>query len=170
MGTPPHVSAFLVMVKNAMVSIRVAPEVKERLEKAAMLDGWSVASYVERLLDSLHQSLPRWILRDCYPIHRKDIGPRVVLSIDVNMSGAGTGVNLIARRGEATPIVLSPESRSSPARGGIGLTAKFFSPTPPERKNRPCLPRRPFTARRTILIGNRQVHTTGAANDLAQAT
>jgi hypothetical protein len=76
------------MVKNAMVSIRVAPEVKERLEKAAMLDGRSVASYVERLLDSLHQSLPRWILRDCYPIHRNDIGPRVVLSIAVGMPTA----------------------------------------------------------------------------------
>jgi hypothetical protein len=38
------------MAKNAAISVRVEPEVKEAVEKAAKADDRTVAAYVERVL------------------------------------------------------------------------------------------------------------------------
>ena len=68
------------MVRNATISIRVEPALKDALEEQATKDGRTLAAYVERVL-ILHSQWPVWRLKDCQPINSKRYGARVALPI-----------------------------------------------------------------------------------------
>lgn len=84
------------MVKNAALSIRIAPELKEQLEALADRAGISVASYVERSL-KMQAAPPNWVLDR----------PELVHSI-LN----GTVVKLDVAKG-FPPALLAPEHAES---------------------------------------------------------
>jgi hypothetical protein len=67
-------------MKTAAISVRVSSDLKAEIEAAAKRDARSLASYVERVL-TLYQMLPQWQLRDANPLHRKESGPSVSLSV-----------------------------------------------------------------------------------------
>jgi hypothetical protein len=68
------------MTKDAAISVRIDARLKAFLEQKAREEGRTLAAYVHRILQLLHQ-LPSWILRDAQPINRREGGPSVVLLI-----------------------------------------------------------------------------------------
>lgn len=68
------------MVKDAALSIRVAPELKERLEEEAARAGMTVATYAERALE-VHSSPPRWQLKDPEVVHSPKTGVTIRLNV-----------------------------------------------------------------------------------------
>jgi hypothetical protein len=65
------------MAKTAAISVRVEPSLKAEIEMSARADGRSLGAYVERIL-VLHHLKRIWALQ---PVHRKNDGPRVALSV-----------------------------------------------------------------------------------------
>jgi hypothetical protein len=87
------------MAKTAALSVRIDPALKSALEKHAVKDGRTLASYVERVL-ALHHQPPAWLLRDAQPIHRKPGGPRVSLSVAEGWPAAIVSVSTAKALGE----------------------------------------------------------------------
>jgi len=79
------------MVKNAALSIRISPELKETLEKLALDAGASVAAFVERALEAhanMHEAgreRPAWILKDPEVTHGPLYGTRIKLAVATGM-------------------------------------------------------------------------------------
>jgi|SRR5580693_4780066 hypothetical protein len=68
------------MVKNAALSIRIAPELKDQLEGLAANAGMSVASYAERAL-KLHAAPLQWVLSNPELTHSLMNGAQVKLPV-----------------------------------------------------------------------------------------
>jgi hypothetical protein len=68
------------MVKDAAISIRVEPSLKERLEQTAAEAGMTLAAYAERALDT-HSAPPQWELKDPEVVHTARLGTAVKINI-----------------------------------------------------------------------------------------
>jgi hypothetical protein len=68
------------MVKAAAISIRVAPELKARLEEEAAKAGSTVAAYVERAL-AVHSQPPNLELSDPEVVHTMKAGTCIKLNL-----------------------------------------------------------------------------------------
>jgi len=88
------------MVKTAALALRIDPKLKTQLETEAEREGRSLASYVERILETYHDLLraskenassskdarpPRWKLLDPRPHNFRKSGARVSLQIAEGM-------------------------------------------------------------------------------------
>jgi HicB family len=68
------------VVKDAAISIRVEPSLKERLEAEAEKKGQTLAKYVEQALE-VHSRPPRIVLKEPQITHSGRTGTRIVLDL-----------------------------------------------------------------------------------------
>ena len=68
------------MVKNAALSIRVAPELKKRLEDKADESGITAARYAEKALD-FYSGPPKFTFNEIEVVHGAKSGTRIKLNV-----------------------------------------------------------------------------------------
>jgi hypothetical protein len=68
------------MVKDAAISIRVEPALKEHLERVASDAGLALAAYVESVLNT-HSKPPQWLLADPEVVHTSKFGTAIKLNV-----------------------------------------------------------------------------------------
>jgi hypothetical protein len=68
------------MVKDAVISIRVEPDLKAHLEEVANNRGMTLAAYVAEIL-ATHSQLPAWTLTEPEVVHTNRTGTNINLSV-----------------------------------------------------------------------------------------
>ena len=68
------------MVKDAVISIRVEPDLKTHLEEVATKRGLTLAAYVAEIL-ATHSQAPVWTLKEPEVVHTNRAGTNINLNV-----------------------------------------------------------------------------------------